>query len=510
MSQYNSAEKEHTKEPWERTLEMDYPDTDTSTIRTLESGALMTSIDYKFKEYEIQKYLDEVDKKCNKDRIEQLEECLEEARMKIQSLYEQIEELEGCLKGERKQTNNYFNTLDRLEKENDRLREENSKLNESNRSIQKKIYVYEKQIEMAKREATTRKSRKDRSVNAFTPFDKPERGQKKKVDVIREKNESIFEDSRFESGSDGEQELSRITNTSCERSRTSFFVDDLWIKKVRFLKEKFKNEQKKCKNLEFLVKTQKDLSEAANQNVMKLKVDNESLEEKNEQMKSELEKMSDLRMKEKSKIDKVITYCELLGSCSFSKDELYDKLSNFPSSISLFLKGSSDSIVLKSGNITSNGLVPSIEEKPTMLSEQLGGFDFSEGGEKEKDPVAGQVSQELDDIRTSLNSMASFLSQAFPKTDPGTLTNLETISNVHLALRESLKNDSKAILNPHLGKGEPLGLHNSKVFTKAIQNSNSLLWNLKLGVRGRGSFGHLPDVSKDKDNQENIDNNKIN
>jgi len=46
MSQYNSAEKEHTKEPWERTLEMDYPDTDTSTIRTLESGALMTSIDY--------------------------------------------------------------------------------------------------------------------------------------------------------------------------------------------------------------------------------------------------------------------------------------------------------------------------------------------------------------------------------------------------------------------------------------------------------------------------------
>jgi len=33
---------------------MDYPDTDTSTIRTLESGALMTSIDYKFKEYEIQ------------------------------------------------------------------------------------------------------------------------------------------------------------------------------------------------------------------------------------------------------------------------------------------------------------------------------------------------------------------------------------------------------------------------------------------------------------------------
>jgi len=266
--------------------------------------------------------LDDVDKKNNKDKIEQLEQNLEEARMKIQSLYEQMEEMEDCLKAERKQTNKYFNTLDKLEKENDRLREENSKLNESNRSLQKKIYVYEKQIEMAKREATTRKSRKDRRENSFTPFDKP---QKKKIEAIKEKNESIFEDSRFESGSDDEQEMSRITNTSCERSRTSFFVDDLWIKKVRFLKEKYKNEQKKCKNLEFLVKTQKDLSEATNQNILKIKADSQVLEQKNEEIKSELEKMSELRTKEKSKIDKVITFCELLGGCSFSKDELLDK-----------------------------------------------------------------------------------------------------------------------------------------------------------------------------------------
>ncbi len=42
------------------------------------------------------------------------------------------------------------------------------------------------------------------------------------------------------------------------------------------------------------------------------------------------------------------------------------------------------------------------------------------------------------------------------------------------------------------------GLHNSKIFTKAIQNSNSLLWNLKMGARGRGSFGPFSD-------QENVD-----
>ena len=102
--------------------------------------------------------------------------------------------------------------------------------------------------------------------------------------------------------------------------------------------------------------------------------------------------------------------------------------------------------------MSSNTLVPQIVEKPKTLSEELAGTDF-----EEKDPAAGQMSQELDDIRLTLNNVASFLSQAFPKTDPGTLTNLETISNVHLALKDSLKNDSKPILNPHLGKTEQLG-----------------------------------------------------
>ena len=97
-----------------------------------------------------------------------------------------------------------------------------------------------------------------------------------------------------------------------------------------------------------MVKTQKDLSEATNQNILKIKADSQAMEQKYEQIKSELEKMSELRTKEKSKIDKVITFCELLGSCSFSKDELLDKLGSFPSAISGFLKGASDSIQLKS------------------------------------------------------------------------------------------------------------------------------------------------------------------
>jgi len=339
MSQQNSPAK---PEHWERflgSLEIDVTDTDTTTVKTMESGGCTTRSDGRYQEYEIQKILDEVDRKCYKDRIEQLEMTLEEADKKIESLNEHIMDLEERIKSERDQTELYFKAMDTLEKENERLREENVGLCESNESLKKSLYVAERQIEAAKRESLVKKPNKNHGQFLDT--------KQRKHNFLR--NDVIVEKGGMESDSSIE-DASRMS--SCERSRLSFYVDDSWIKKLKFLKEKLINERKKSKNLQFLVDAQKNFTENTNQTISKLKAENLSIEQKLEKARAELEEIAENKAKERAKIDNVITFCDLIGNCSFSRDEIADQLHELPSAISSFLKGSSDTIVLKNNNLS--------------------------------------------------------------------------------------------------------------------------------------------------------------
>jgi len=96
-----------------------------------------------------------------------------------------------------------------------------------------------------------------------------------------------------------------------------------------------------------LVDAQKGFAENTNQTISKLKAENQAIEQKLEKTIAELEDLAENKAKDKAKIDNVITFCDLLGNCSFSRDEIVDQLVELPAAISSFLKGSSDTIVLK-------------------------------------------------------------------------------------------------------------------------------------------------------------------
>jgi len=66
------------------------------------------------------------------------------------------------------------------------------------------------------------------------------------------------------------------------------------------------------------------------------------LERQLDELRKELNKVNELRNKEKTKIDSVIIFCKLIDSCSFSKLEILDRLAELPSIISAYLKGEID------------------------------------------------------------------------------------------------------------------------------------------------------------------------
>ena len=93
-----------------------------------------------------------------------------------------------------------------------------------------------------------------------------------------------------------------------------------------------------------MVVTQKNIIENANESINKLKQENKELEAKIEKLRSNADKASQSRILEKTKIDSVITFCELMDNCVFPKSELVEKLSELPLMISSYLKGETETI----------------------------------------------------------------------------------------------------------------------------------------------------------------------
>jgi len=104
------------------------------------------------------------------------------------------------------------------------------------------------------------------------------------------------------------------------------------------------NEQNRSRELEFMIVTQKNIIENSNENTTKLKQENKDLESKIEKLRGEVDKVKQSKILEKTKIDSVITFCELMDNCVFPKSELVEKLSELPIMISNYLKGEVETI----------------------------------------------------------------------------------------------------------------------------------------------------------------------
>ena len=104
------------------------------------------------------------------------------------------------------------------------------------------------------------------------------------------------------------------------------------------------NEQNRSKELEFMIVTQKNIIENTNENMAKLKQENKDLETRIEKQRSDIDGLNQNRIIEKTKIDSVITFCELMENCVFPQAELVEKLSELSLMIASYLKGKSATI----------------------------------------------------------------------------------------------------------------------------------------------------------------------
>lgn len=104
------------------------------------------------------------------------------------------------------------------------------------------------------------------------------------------------------------------------------------------------NEQTRSRELEFMIVTQKNIIENNNENVSKLKEENKNMSFKIDKLRSEIDILNHTRIIEKTKVDSVITFCELMENCVFPKAELVEKLSELPLMITAYLKGQSETI----------------------------------------------------------------------------------------------------------------------------------------------------------------------
>lgn len=104
------------------------------------------------------------------------------------------------------------------------------------------------------------------------------------------------------------------------------------------------NEQNKSRELEFMVMTQKNLIENTNENMSKLKLDNKALEAKIEKLRAEIDSSGRAKTIERTKMDNVVTFLELIENCVFPEIELVEKLSEIPIMIVSYLKGLTETI----------------------------------------------------------------------------------------------------------------------------------------------------------------------
>jgi hypothetical protein len=317
-------------------------DINDNLLKTLESDLEQMQSEVKQKDMEIERLFDELMKKNSHEQNDFIIRITEGYEDTIKTLEERIKDLEtSCehskdeLDQAKRDLNKYFKAIASLEQENERLRDENKRqsneiqtLGDKVNKITKISNVHNMSMSIDNRgyNSTTQKKRmssnNDRqrhlSVLDINPTD---------LDDNLSTNETFLDFGG--------------TPTNAMMKDLKSNLDEIWYEKLDLIKEKLIFEQNKNRELEFLVVNQKNALDTLQENLTRSIGDKRELETRVDSMKKEHDKMNELCMQEKMKMDSVVTFCSLMENYSLDPNI---KLPDFPSIISNYLRGVSQNI----------------------------------------------------------------------------------------------------------------------------------------------------------------------
>jgi len=440
-------------------------------LKNLESDVFNMQNEVKQKDSEMRRLLEELQKRFYAEKDSEFAKVAEEYQDTIRNLKEKTMELESQLKYEREQSQNYFNAVDTLENENEKLKADNEKQRMEIAILTDRVH----KLGMANVNRSTASESGLMNAPASPIGSHPHRNDKNKNNFVLDCGED-YSQSDFDA------------NTFLKSTDNIFNHgnDEAWATKLEFLREKLVNEQNRSRELEFMIVTQKNIIENSNENTTKLKQENKDLEAKIDKFRAEVDKVKQSKILEKTKIDSVITFCELMDNCVFPKSELVEKLSELPIMISNYLKGEVETIAFNK-NLSSNSKLVAAAKKLKVLLDQV-----EENVEKgDKNFRAGLVASELDDIRHGITNLTQFLSKAIPS-QGGQGQHQQQTSHMEMPQPETRiparMQDFKfapaptttATTNyqdPNFMDSRANNFRSSFFLARAVQNSNSLLWN---------------------------------
>jgi DNA repair exonuclease SbcCD ATPase subunit len=439
-------------------------------LKNLESDVFNMQNEVKQRDSEMRRLLEDLQKRFYAEKDSEFAKVAEEYQETIRNFKEKTIELESQLKYEREQSRSYFNAVDTLENENEKLKSENEKQRMEIAILTDRVH----KLGMANNNRSTASESGMYNAPPSPIGSHPHKNDKNKPNFVLDCGED-YSQSDFDA------------NTFLKSNDNIFgghANDEAWATKLEFLREKLVNEQNRSRELEFMIVTQKNIIENSNENTTKLKQENKDLESKIEKFRGEVDKVKQSKILEKTKIDSVITFCELMDNCVFPKSELVEKLSELPIMISNYLKGEVETIAFNK-NLSSNSKLVAAGKKLKVLLDQV-----EENVERgDKNFRAGMVASELDDIRHGITNLTQFLSKAIPS--QGQQQN-QTQSNHHMdvggqsegripARMQDFKfaqpTPTPTYQDPNYADPRNNNFKSSFFLARAVQNSNSLLWN---------------------------------
>lgn len=99
--------------------------------------------------------------------------------------------------------------------------------------------------------------------------------------------------------------------------------------------------------MEFLVVNLRNSNQHLSIEISKVNDEKKSLETKLDSLKADFDKMNEIRMQDRLKIDSVLAFCNLLENCSCTGEEISQHLADFPNLIMKYLDGNLSSLGFK-------------------------------------------------------------------------------------------------------------------------------------------------------------------
>jgi len=233
------------------------------------------------------------------------EKTVEEANTKIKSL-------EYEAKGEKRLKEQYLQALGESEDKIEQLEDENHRLNEEMKAL---ISENMKLKSLFQDQDLDFLNQSEYSNLCFT--NEKEIGPGKFVHVT-------FADHGEDYLSTHESDMPH----SLKSNKNALKNDSALQAKVELLQEKLIHEERKGKELEYVVSSQKTVMDTSKETISKLKKENKDLEDQLEELNNKMEELKELRMKEKTKLDNITSFYELLQNVQQQQNDAPRKTSH--------------------------------------------------------------------------------------------------------------------------------------------------------------------------------------